>query len=65
MNSRSRVSGRIDPTCRAFPGHFPKHRLKPQDSGKPSDSRALIVKVRLEEPVPLELGQRVEVEIAG
>jgi RND family efflux transporter MFP subunit len=40
-------------------------RLKPQDPGKPSDTRVLIVKVRLEEPTPLKLGQRVEVEIGG
>jgi RND family efflux transporter MFP subunit len=40
-------------------------RLKPQDPGKPSDTRVLIVKVRLDEPTPLKLGQRVEVEIGG
>ncbi len=39
--------------------------LKPQDPGRPSDTRILLVKIRLEEPTPLKLGQRVEVAIAG
>jgi RND family efflux transporter MFP subunit len=39
-------------------------RLKPQDPGKPSDTRVLLVKVRLAEPTPLKLGQRVLVEIS-
>jgi len=39
--------------------------LRPQDPGRPSDTRILLVKVRLEEPTPLKLGQRVEVEIEG
>ncbi len=40
-------------------------RLKPQDPGKPSDTRVLLVKVKLDGPTPLKLGQRVEVEIQG
>lgn len=40
-------------------------RLKPQDPGKPSDTRVLLVKVKLDAPTPLKLGQRVEVEIRG
>ncbi|HEU5171143.1 MAG TPA: HlyD family efflux transporter periplasmic adaptor subunit, partial [Gemmatimonadales bacterium] len=39
-------------------------RLKPQDPGRPADTRVLLVKVALAEPTPLKLGQRVEVEIA-
>lgn len=39
--------------------------LKPQDPGKPSDTRILLVKIRLEAPTPLKLGQRVEVAIEG
>lgn len=39
--------------------------LKPQDPGKPSDTRILLVKIRLEAPTPLKLGQRVEVAIRG
>ncbi len=38
-------------------------KLKPQDPGKPSDARVLLVKVKLAEPTPLKLGQRVLVEI--
>jgi len=39
--------------------------LKPQDPGKPSDTRVLVVKVALDEPTPLKLGQRVEVAISA
>ena len=39
-------------------------RLKPQDPGRPSDTRVLLVKVALEGKTPLKLGQRVEVEIS-
>ena len=38
-------------------------RLKPEDPGRPSDTRVLLVKVALLEPTPLRLGQRVELEI--
>lgn len=38
-------------------------RLKPEDPGRPSDTRVLLVKVALQEKTPLKLGQRVEVEI--
>ncbi|HZF10201.1 MAG TPA: efflux RND transporter periplasmic adaptor subunit [Thermoanaerobaculia bacterium] len=38
-------------------------RLKPQDPGRPSDTRVLLVKIALLEPTPLKLGQRVEVAI--
>lgn len=38
-------------------------RLKPQDPARPSDTRILLVKVALDEPVPLKLGQRVELEL--
>ncbi len=40
-------------------------RIKPQDPGRPQDTRVLLVKVGLAEPTPLRLGQRVEVEIGG
>ena len=36
---------------------------RPEDPGRPSDSRILPVKIALKEAVPLKLGQRVEVEI--
>jgi RND family efflux transporter MFP subunit len=40
-------------------------RVKPQDPGKPSDTRVLLVKIAFAERTPLKLGQRVEVEISG
>jgi RND family efflux transporter MFP subunit len=36
---------------------------RPEDPGRPSDSRVLPVKIAVKEPIPLKLGQRVEVEI--
>jgi HlyD family secretion protein len=38
--------------------------LRTLDPSRPVDTRVLVVKVALTEPVPLKLGQRVEVEIA-
>jgi len=38
-------------------------KLKPQDPGKPTDTRVLLVKVALAEPTGLKLGQRVEVSL--
>lgn len=38
-------------------------RLKPEDPGRPSDTRVLLVKVAFLERTPLKLGQRVELEI--
>jgi RND family efflux transporter MFP subunit len=47
-----------------IPDSVSGRRLKPQDPGKPSDTRVLLVKVKLAEPTPLKLGQRVLVEIS-
>jgi len=38
--------------------------MRPQDVARPSDARILLVKVALQEHVPLKLGQRVEVVIS-
>jgi RND family efflux transporter MFP subunit len=38
-------------------------KLKPQDPGKPTDTRVLLVKVALSKPTALKLGQRVEVSL--
>jgi len=38
---------------------------RPQDPGRPADTRVLLVRVAFREPSSLKLGQRVEVEIAG
>ncbi len=40
-------------------------RIRPEDPGRPTDTRVLPVRVRLGEPTPLRLGQRVEVSITG
>ena len=50
-------------TVEEIPDSVQGRRLKPQDPGKPADTRVLLVKIRLDEPTPLKLGQRVEVEI--
>lgn len=51
-------------TVEEIPDNVVGRRLKPQDPGKPSDTRVLLVKIALAEETPLKLGQRVEVEIA-
>ena len=38
--------------------------LRPQDPGRPTDTGVLLVKIALEDPGALKLGQRVEVEIS-
>jgi RND family efflux transporter MFP subunit len=38
---------------------------RPQDPGRPADTRVLLVRVAIREPSSLKLGQRVDVEIAG
>jgi RND family efflux transporter MFP subunit len=52
-------------TVEEIPDSVQGRRLKPQDPGKPADTRVLLVKIRLDESTPLKLGQRVEVEIGG
>ena len=52
-------------TVEEIPDSVQGRRLKPQDPGKPADTRVLLVKIQLDEPTPLKLGQRVEVEIGG
>jgi HlyD family secretion protein len=51
--------GRIE----EIPHQVTGRKLKPQDPARPSDTRVLMVKVALQEPTPLKLGQRVEMEI--
>lgn len=38
-------------------------QLRPQDPGRPTDSGVVLVKLALQSPAPLKLGQRVEVTI--
>jgi multidrug efflux pump subunit AcrA (membrane-fusion protein) len=40
-------------------------RLRPEDPGRPSDTRVLRVKIAFREPCTLKLGQRVEIGIEG
>lgn len=46
-----------------IPDAVSSRRLKPQDPGRPQDTRVLLVKVAMDEPTPLKLGQRIEVDI--
>jgi HlyD family secretion protein len=46
-----------------IPDEVTFRRLKPQDPGRPSDTRVLLVKIALTSPTPLKLGRRVELEI--
>ena len=46
-----------------IPDAVTARKLRPQDPGKPSDTRVLLVKIALQEPTPLRLGQRVEVTV--
>ena len=48
-----------------IPDTVGRRSVRPQDPGKPEDTRVLRVKIALEEETPLRLGQRVEVEIGG
>jgi RND family efflux transporter MFP subunit len=47
-----------------IPDQVVPRQLKPLDPARPVDTRVLLVKIELREPLPLKLGQRVEVEIA-
>ena len=50
-------------TVEEIPDEVVPRRQRPLDPSRPVDTRVLLVKVRLEEPTPLRLGQRVEVEV--
>jgi RND family efflux transporter MFP subunit len=50
-------------TVEEIPDEVVARQMKPLDPSRPVDTRVLLVKIRLDEPVPLRLGQRVEVEI--
>jgi RND family efflux transporter MFP subunit len=50
-------------TIEEIPDSVVSRRLKPQDPSKPIDTRVLLVKVAMNEPTPLKLGQRVDIEI--
>jgi HlyD family secretion protein len=50
-------------TVEEIPDGVVARRLKPEDPGKPTDTRVLMVKIALDEPTPFKLGQRVQVAI--
>ncbi|HMK23667.1 MAG TPA: efflux RND transporter periplasmic adaptor subunit [Terriglobales bacterium] len=52
-------SGRVE----EIPDSVVGRQLKPQDPTKPIDTRVLLAKVAFQEPTPLKLGQKVEIEI--
>lgn len=58
-----------DPSFRGkvveIPDRVVPRALRPLDPSRPVDTRVLLIKVELSEPVPLKLGQRVDVEIAS
>jgi HlyD family secretion protein len=72
--ARVKVGSEVEVTAEGFPKSWKARveeipnsvgprKLKPQDPGKPADTRVLLVKVALGEPTPLKLGQRVEVSL--
>jgi hypothetical protein len=69
---RARRLGSSDPcdapwrgTVEEIPDQVVPRRIRPEDPGRPTDTRILAVKIALAGPTPLKLGQRVEVEIAA
>ncbi len=52
-------------TVEEIPDAVVPRRIRPEDPGRPTDSRVMLVKIALGEPTPLKLGQRVEVEIVA
>ncbi len=57
--TRQTWRGRVE----ELPDGVGPRRLKPQDPARPTDIRVLLVKVALDEPTPLKLGQKVELRI--
>lgn len=50
-------------TVEEIPDEVVARQSRPLDPSRPVDTRVLLVKIRSDEPLPLRLGQRVEVEI--
>ncbi|HEV8550467.1 MAG TPA: efflux RND transporter periplasmic adaptor subunit [Polyangiaceae bacterium] len=51
-------------TLEELPAEVVARQQRPLDPSRPVDTRVLLAKIRLDEPLPLRLGQRIEVEIA-
>ncbi len=52
-----------DANIEEIPNSVVPRNLRPEDPGKPVDTRVLLVKLAFQKPTPLKLGQRVQVEI--
>ncbi len=50
-------------TVEEIPDEVVARQSRPLDPSRPVDTRVLLVKISIDEPLPLRLGQRVEVEI--
>ena len=72
--SRLRVGSAVQITAEGSPGAWQGHveelpdavgprKLKPEDPARPTDIRVLLVKVAPDGPLPLKLGQKVELRI--
>jgi RND family efflux transporter MFP subunit len=63
------ITGANDRTWRGHVDEIPDtvtpREIKPEDPGRPTDARVLLVKVAFDEATPLKLGQRVLVKIAA
>lgn len=57
--SSQRWQGRVE----ELPGSVGPRKLRPEDPSRPTDIRVLMVKVAPEGPLPLKLGQKVELRI--
>ncbi len=66
---RITAEGHADRSWRGMVEEIPDtvvpRRIRPEDPGRPTDSRVMLVKIALAESTPLKLGQRVEVEIVA
>lgn len=72
--SRLRIGSPVDITVEGSPAHWKgqveelpdevgPRKLKPEDPARPTDIRVLLVKVATPAPLPLKLGQKVELRI--
>ncbi len=50
-------------TVEEIPDAVSGRTIRPDDPGRPTDTAVLLVKIAMETPIPLKLGQQVEVEI--
>ncbi len=50
-------------TVEEVPDRVAERTARPEDPGRPTDTRVLLVKIAPNGPIPLKLGQQVEVEI--